>query len=279
MGRSIYNLLSLNFNCHAINRSQLDCLNLNKVNEFFNNNIYDLIINCVAYTNVDKAEIDKKEALILNAELPLLLAQISNKQKIPLIHFSTNYVYSGLKIGPYNENDIEEPLNFYGHTKLLGDNSIIESQCKGLIIRLGWVYSLTGNNFFNKIIKKFYENKRLYVVDDQFSSPTSSNFVAEIILDFLSIKNIDKLKNFQKFNLSPKGNINFYQLSKWILSNLNLNKNIEITPIKSDFYKLAAKRPLNSHMTSDLLLKYINYDIPIWQKHANQFIKNKNLDA
>ena len=186
-----------------------------------------VIINCSAYTNVDKAETQKKKASVINFKGVKKLSEYCYKNYITLIHFSTDYVYSGEGNLSWLESSKCNPVNYYGYSKLRGEKSIITSKCKYIILRLSWLYGKYGKeNFILKLIKVSKTKSKLYMVSDQYGSPTNT------LLVILVLKNIlKKIKNNEfksgVFNLCPSRVVNRYELSKYILSSF----------FKKDFYK------------------------------------------
>ena len=146
-----------------------------------------LIVNPAAYTVVDQAESEPELAHIINVEAPRVMAEEAHKLGIPLIHYSTDYVFDGLKTEPYTEEDEPNPLNVYGKTKLEGERVIQQAHYQYLILRTSWVYSPTrGKNFYRTMLRLFQEKEKIQVVDDQTGAPTSAQFLAEKTAEILS---------------------------------------------------------------------------------------------
>lgn len=139
----------------------------------------DLVINASAYTNVDLAETEKEKAMAVNADGPGWLAQICSRKRIPLIHYSTDFVFDGTKRTPYVETDKPNPINVYGLSKLRGEEAIQAETDSALIFRLAWLYSARGNNFVTKFLEWASKYETVRVVDDQIGNPTWARFVAE----------------------------------------------------------------------------------------------------
>jgi len=139
----------------------------------------DVIVNPAAYTAVDKAESDVETAQLVNADAVVVLAQAARAMRVPLIHFSTDYVFDGSKGSPYVEADIPNPLNVYGRTKLTGEKAVIESGGAGLVLRTSWVYSMRQGGFVTKVLAWAKKNPSLRIVADQISGPTSARMLAE----------------------------------------------------------------------------------------------------
>ncbi len=219
---SIYNLI-------FTSKKKLDITNYSKVENFLKRKKIKIIINAAAYTNVDLAQKKSKDAYQVNYYGVKILAILSNKYNIILIHISTDYVFDGNKKTPYIANDNYAPKSIYGKSKLKGDKSVIKYADKYLIIRLAWLYGPFGNNFFTKIIKKFFDNKFYQIVTNQYAYPASSIQLSKDILILIPIllKNRDKKKYFGIFNYGPyQYRISRYifvsKLSKLILKNTSL---------------------------------------------------------
>ena len=173
----------------------------------------DFIINAAAYTDVDAAEKNKNEAFLINAESVLNLSMLSKRYDCALIHFSTDYVFDGKKIKRYDINDIPNPVNVYGKSKLKGEYNILNTNDKFYIIRVSWLLSENKNSFLSKIIKLILTKKEINVVNDQKGSPISTELVAKIC-DMLILKKDHSFN--QIFHLSTKGEVNWYEIVKYL---------------------------------------------------------------
>ena len=159
------------------------------VNYFDNNDKFDIIINCAAYTAVDKAEEEQELANQVNHLAVKQLAEIANKQQAKLIHISTDYVFDGEGENPYTETDETNPVNVYGRTKLAGEKALqAVMPINAIIIRTSWVYSEYGNNFVKTMLKLGKERGEISVVDDQIGSPTYATDLVEVILTIINNK-------------------------------------------------------------------------------------------
>ena len=192
LGKSINRLVyqnKLNQQFVFTTREDLDLSNFKNVRNFIEKKQFDVIINCAAYTFVDKAETEKEEANLLNNLAVKNIAEIAKDNKIKLIHISTDYVFDGLKFDSYDENDNTSPLNVYGKSKRDGEKSILSiMDFNATIIRTSWVYSLYGNNFVDSILKLCKKNDKLNVVSDQIGSPTNANDLASAVISIINSK-------------------------------------------------------------------------------------------
>ena len=230
-----------------------------------------IIINCVAYTNVDKAEEQKELANLINNQALKIIGNYCQKNQIMLVHYSTDYVFNGSGDKPFKEDDVKnlQPVNHYGLSKLNGEFSVINSGCEYIILRISWIYSSSPlhKNFYNTIKKLASEKSELKVIDDQVGSPTKASFVASNTLKLLKkIYLEDKLTNSylkQIYHLNNGKFISWYQFACNIIDDLK-NQNYDnlllkkITPIKTVDYQTATKRPLNSRLSNEKLQKIIN---------------------
>jgi len=221
----------------------------------------DWIINCAAYTNVDKAELEKDLAFQINSLAPKYIANAIKKYGGNFLHISTDYVFDGLKGSPYKPNDPKSPINQYGYTKAKGEDFITEilsDSNKVNIIRTSWLLSPYGKNFALTIIKKLNEVKELKIISDQVGSPTTTSILAEACWQTILLKSQGIEIPFI-LHCTNSGTASWYDLAisiEEIGRKLNLfDKRINILPIKSEEYPTAAKRPSYSVLDSSDSLK------------------------
>lgn len=279
VGAEILKLISPLYDIIAPERKELDLNNIIKLKKIIRHYKPDVIINSSGYTQVDQAEIKRELALTLNAKVPCALAQEIEKINSFLIHFSSDYVFDGTKNGPYKENDKPNPLNFYGISKLAGENKIKNNCKKFIILRTSWVIGSHGKNFVKKILNKASKNSKLQIVNDQFGAPTWSRSLAYLIILLLE-KYERNSKNFPFgiYHASAMGKTTWYNVGKYIIEIANLkgkkfnvlSKNI--LAISSSSYVSAAKRPFNSILDSNKLLKSFGFKFPFWKKGINETI-------
>jgi len=213
----------------------------------------DLIINPAAYTAVDQAESEPELAYTINAEAPRVLAEEAHKLNIPLIHYSTDYVFDGTKTEPYAEEDEPNPLNVYGKTKIEGERAIQAVHDQYLILRTSWVYSPTrGKNFYRTMLRLFQEKEEIRVVDDQIGAPTSARFLAEKTAEILSqLKSKEQGEDrWGLYHLTESETMSWYGFAQEIFENENNSpyKTQKIVSISSAEYKTQARRPKNSYL-------------------------------
>ncbi|MDB3895684.1 dTDP-4-dehydrorhamnose reductase [Alphaproteobacteria bacterium] len=222
-----------------------------------------LVINAAAYTDVDKAENEKEAATIINGIAPAKIAQACEQFGIPLIHFSSDYVFSG-KIGrPWKPDDKPEPVNTYGYSKLLGEQAIMSSSARAVIIRTSWVFSSFGNNFVKTIFKLSKKHGSIKVVDDQIGGPTSAHSLAKN-----SIKIARHMTHSSHpggiYHLSGTANLSWYKFAKQIVK--QIESKMVILPVRSSEYRLTALRPKNSCLDCSKITNDFGINRPDWSK-------------
>ncbi len=240
---------------------ELDITNELKVNEFFAAHNPKVVINCAAYTAVDKAESEKETAFLINATATGLLSKISAKHDSLLIHISTDYVFDGKSWIPYNENDPINPLSVYGKTKAEGEKAIRESSHKAIIIRTSWLYSSYGNNFVKTMLKYAKERGLLNIVFDQTGTPTYARDLAKTILQI--IPNALNIKGVEVFHFSNEGVVSWFDFAKAIVEEAGIS--CKINPINSKDYPQAAPRPFFSVLDKGRIKKIFSVEIPYWR--------------
>lgn len=250
-----------------LGRSQLDLSNLTEVEGFLKSHSITALINTAAYTQVDKAESEKELALKINAEAPALMAKYAREKNFKFIHYSTDYVFNGLSSAPYKETDATDPVNFYGETKLQGEQGILKENSAALILRTSWVYSAHGKNFYNTMIRLGNEKPELKVVADQIGTPTSTHDLANITLQALD-KNLSGIYHF-----SNEGVTSWYEFACEILKLKGIKT--PVYPIETEQFPTPAKRPGYSVLDKTKITQALGIQIPDWksalQKVAGTF--------
>lgn len=270
VGSEIRELSSLYENNYFFTgRDTLDISNYDDIDKFVAENNINIIINCAAYTAVDKAETDEINAETVNHLAVKYLAEISKKQSIKLIHISTDYVFDGKSYKPYTEEDIVSPNSIYGKTKLNGEKAMIEvSPDNSIIIRTSWVYSSFGNNFVKTMLRLGKEKDELGVIYDQVGTPTYARDLAKAILDILpNIKN----NKVEIYNYSNEGVLSWYDFAKEIMKMTKLN--CLINPIETKDYPTPAKRPHYSLLNKSKIKQEFDISIPYWKDSLNTCLK------
>ena len=277
LGKSIHKIVVNNEQSSEfvfVGREVLDLSNQDSIINYFNNNSFDVIINCAAYTDVDKAEKEIELANYINHLAISKIAEISNKNKVKLIHISTDYIFDGKSKKAYLESDDPSPLNIYGKSKLAGEIAVCESMQKNaIIIRTSWLYSEHSNNFFNTIVGRAQKFDELSVVSDQFSSPTNAGDLAKVITQILNhnkFRNHDQLT--QIYHYSSYGVCSWFEFAREILELANID--CQVNPIETKDYLTAAKRPKYSLLNTDKIVKDFGLEIPYWKDSLKVSIDN-----
>ena len=263
----------LNHELIFVTREQLDLSNFKNVRKFIEENKFDIIINCAAYTSVDKAETEKKQASLINHFSVYNLAEIARDNHIKLIHISTDYVFDGSKLDSYDESDAVSPLNVYGTTKLDGENAICSTMpFDALIIRTSWVYSIYGNNFVDTILNLCKVNDEFNVISDQIGSPTFANDLASSILSILDNKKFNKpQQKTQIFHYSNEGKCSWYEFANEI--NRLSESECKIKPIHSKDYPQAALRPKQVILSKRKIIDFFDLDLIFWKDSLKNCIQ------
>jgi dTDP-4-dehydrorhamnose reductase len=266
LGRSIHKVISANSTETNTNqnlnefvfvgRGELDLSQEEGVvNYFINNDKFDIIINCAAYTAVDKAEEELELANQVNHLAVKQLAQIAKNQQAKLIHISTDYVFDGESDKPYTETDATNPINVYGKTKLAGEKALQEIMpTNAMIIRASWVYSEFGNNFVKTMLRLGKERDELNVVSDQTGSPTYATDLAGAVLRIINNESCqNKVQSTEIYHYSNEGEISWYDFAKEIFKIAKID--CKVNPITMNQYPMSAKRPRNTLMCKGKITK------------------------
>ena len=277
LGKSIHKIVTSNEKNSEfvfVGREALDLSSQDSIINYFNNNSFDIIINCAAYTAVDKAEKEVELANYINHLAISKIAEISNKQKVKLIHISTDYIFDGVSEKAYLESDDPSPLNIYGKSKLAGEVAVCAAMQKNaIIIRTSWLYSEYSNNFVDTILRKAQKFDELSVVSDQFSSPTNASDLAKVIIQIINHKkfrNHDQLT--QIYHYSSYGVCSWFEFAREILELANID--CQVNPIETKDYLTAARRPKYSFLNTDKIVKGFGLEIPFWKDSLKASIDN-----
>ncbi len=230
----------------------------------------DIIVNAAAYTAVDKAETESLLAHRLNAEAPGVMAQEAKRSNALLIHYSTDYVFDGTGDQAYIETDQPGPLNVYGHSKLAGEQAIIDSGCLHLIFRTSWVYATYGSNFIKTILRLTSQKNDLTIVSDQIGSPTGAELIADVTAHVLHrFKEHPECSGI--YHLAARQYTSWYEYAQFIrtctqsIHPTDTVASCKISPISSKEFRLPAQRPLNSRLNTSKIEKNFDLTLPSWQ--------------
>jgi len=246
----------------------LDITSKQKVLSFVSTNKIDIIINCAAYTAVDKAENEEQLAFNVNEKAVENLVVACENFQAKLIHISTDYVFDGSQNTPYKESDEVKPLGVYGQSKRKGEEVVLNSTIDALIIRTSWVYSFFGNNFVKTMMRLGQERESLGVIFDQVGTPTYAKDLAEFCMYLI---NQDFSKVGSIYHFSNEGVISWYDFAKAIMEIAHID--CDIKPIETYQYPTPAKRPQYSVLNKSKLKEDFNYKIPYWKDSLKECIQ------
>jgi dTDP-4-dehydrorhamnose reductase len=250
----------------------LDITDFSGLKNFINENKPDYIINCAAYTQVDKAEQESEKAFLINQTGVKNLAQVCKNNKIRFIHISTDYVFDGKNHKPYSETDKTNPESLYGHSKLAGELEVLKADPEYLIIRTSWLYSVYGLNFVKTMIRMGNEKDQLSVVYDQVGSPTNAEDLADAILKII-YKVENKSVPFHKgiYHYSNEGVCSWYDFALMVheLSDIKCN----IKAIETKDYPTPASRPHFSVLNKSRIKEDFGLEIPHWKDALERCIQ------
>jgi dTDP-4-dehydrorhamnose reductase len=301
IGRELQRLLPDLGDVTALDREQLDLSKPTDIQRAIRDVRPHLIVNAAGYTAVDQAEADKATAHVINAVAPALMAEEARSIGAALLHYSTDYVFDGLKTSPYDESDTPNPINVYGKTKLEGEQAIRKSGVPHLIFRTSWVYGTRGRNFLLSILRLATQQRDLRVVSDQVGAPTWSRAVASAtstILAQLLDRGFDLaslLKVSGTYHMTAAGETSWSDFAKAILKEtLAITPSIpwvtvatngqqimaqRVIPISTREYPTAAVRPVYSVLSNARLASTFNYQLPDWRTQLHVVFSESERSA
>ena len=257
------------YNFFFTDRNSIDITSKDSIRSFCQTNNINVIINCAAYTAVDKAELDELNADLVNRKAVKKLALVSSELNIKLIHISTDYVFDGRNFKPYCEEFQTNPQGVYGKTKLDGENEMRDINPKNsIIIRTSWVYSSFGNNFVKTMLRLGREKESLGVIFDQVGTPTYARDLALTILDIIPKITNEKV---EIYNYSNEGVLSWYDFAKEIMKMAKLD--CKINPIETFQYPTPAKRPHYSLLNKSKIKSTFNIEVPYWKDSLDECLK------
>ncbi|QVL46857.1 MAG: dTDP-4-dehydrorhamnose reductase [Thiocapsa sp.] len=236
----------------------------------------DAVVNAAAYTAVDKAETDRAIAQRINADAVGELGAMLARRGTPIIHYSTDFVFSGNLDRPYREDDAPGALNVYGETKLGGEQALLSSGARALIFRTSWVYGIRGANFLLTMLRLLKERDELRIVDDQIGSPTWSRMLASataLVLYRVLRGELDLKKVGGLYHLTGSGQVSWFGFASAILEDAGLDANL--IPIPSSEYPAPARRPLYSVLDNSLFQETFGLSMPDWRLSLRQCLDEK----
>jgi len=237
------------------------------------------IINCAAYTAVDKAEDDIEACRRLNTQGAANIAAIASNTGTRLIHISTDYVFDGKGSRPYREDDATAPTGVYGLTKRDGEAAVLENNPRSYIIRTAWLYGRHGNNFVHTMLRLMNERDEVKVVNDQRGSPTWTFDLAAVILTLINTVDSGKEIPFGVYHFTNEGNITWFDFAKEIYrqgrEQGRITKDCAVNPCTSAEYPAKVKRPAYSVLDKSKIKSALGIKIPAWDESLKEFLKKQ----
>ncbi|WP_066627565.1 dTDP-4-dehydrorhamnose reductase [Labilibacter marinus] len=260
---------------HDYTITDVDDLNIcngDEIIEFTKEGKFDYLINCAAYTAVDKAEHEQVAAKKINADAVKNIGVAAKLNNFKVIHISTDYVFDGRAFKPYSEDAVTIPESFYGQSKLLGEKFLLEEQPDSMVIRTAWLYSEFGNNFVKTMLKLGQEREELKIVADQIGSPTYAKDLAEVVLEVITKIEKDSFP-FEPgiYHYSNEGVCSWYDFTINIHELAGIDCNI--SPIESKEYPTAAPRPHYSVLGKNKIKENYKINIPYWRTSLEKCLK------
>ncbi|SPF55823.1 Spore coat polysaccharide biosynthesis protein SpsK [Candidatus Desulfosporosinus infrequens] len=251
-----------------LTRSELDITKQEQVEKTLQTIRPDIVIHCAAYTNVDQAEIDSDQAYKVNALATRFLATAVEQNQAKLVYLSTDYVFDGIKNKPYHEDDIPNPLNIYGQTKLAGEKFVQSISTRYFIVRTSWVYGQHGPNFVKTMLSLAQNHQELDVVNDQVGSPTYSVDLAQ----FLQI--LIKTDYYGIFHATNSGQCSWYEFAKAIFEESGAD--ISVNPCKTTEFPRPAHRPALSVLEHRAIRLHALSDLRPWREALRDYLSPAN---
>ncbi|MBN2157856.1 MAG: dTDP-4-dehydrorhamnose reductase [Spirochaetes bacterium] len=252
----------------------VDITDEERVRDFLREKDPDWIINCAAYTAVDKAEDEPERAFAINSTGIANIARCVGSGKSRIIHVSTDYVFDGLTTAEYSEDEPTSPLGVYGRSKLEGERLLKEYAAAHFIIRTAWLYGRHGRNFVYTMIKLFGEKDEVRVVADQWGSPTWSADLARMIVQIISSDS----RSYGVYHYTNEGRASWHEFAREIYAISKkeglVDRAVDITAIRTEEYPTRAARPKNSYLSKNKIKRIFNIKIPSWKESLDSFIKD-----
>lgn len=241
----------------------------------------DIVVNATAYTAVDKAESEQDAADLINHTAVAYLAERCKQQNILLIHYSTDYVFDGMGVNAWTEDEVKQPVNYYGRSKRDGEIALENSQVRFINFRTCWVYGTHGHNFIKTMLKLAQTKDELSIIQDQVGVPTGAALIADItaqVLRYYSLQSSGQQAMLHgHYHLAPAGETTWYDYAQFIFAQARqsgINLAIQrVTPIATSAYPTPARRPLNSRLNTQKLKHTFKLHLPEWKQGVTQVIQ------
>jgi dTDP-4-dehydrorhamnose reductase len=266
LGGAFHDYLSRkNFKFRSFSRAEWDICSSQQTEKWLKNDAFDLLINCAAYTDVEKAESDAAACFAINAEGPGTLAQACAQTNTTLVHFSTDYVFDGNQGSAYREDDPTNPINVYGESKLQGETIIRKIKCPYFIFRVSWLFGGKGAGFLSKVRQWMRQTTSLRITDDEISSPTYCHHVPDAVFSV-----IQGAKKGSTFHLANQGCCSRFEWVKHYLESLP-DQSIHIERASGVAFQTQAKRPNNSSLNIEKVSSFLPKPMPNWMEATTEY--------
>lgn len=269
------------FEIVAPSRSELDLMDRGSIEAMIASRDWAAIINCAAYTAVDKAESERDTAFAINGEAPGIMANAAAGKSVPLLHVSTDYVFDGTKDGFYNEDDPVAPLGVYGASKEAGERALLETGGRNLVLRTAWVVSPWGNNFVKTMLRLGAERRKLGVVADQIGCPTSAADIAETLLVLTERTLAGGDMPTGTYHFVNAGQANWHELATHVFNRAAQHGRTvpKVDAITTADYPTPARRPANSRLATDKISRDFGITPRPWQDAIDDILETLLKDA
>ena len=254
----------------GVDIEEMDITDAACVRRVMTRTVPEAVIHCSAYTAVDRAEEEVELCRRVNAEGTKNVAEVCEELDCKLLYLSTDYIFSGEGERPWEPGDEPDPLNVYGLTKYEGEQEIKSRINKFFIVRISWVFGVNGNNFIKTMLRLGRENGAVRVVDDQIGSPTYTYDLAVLLVDMI------ETEKYGEYHATNEGVCSWYEFAKEIFAAAGMSE-VEVTPVSSEEFPVKAKRPKNSRMSKEELVKNGFNKLPDWQDAVRRYLKELQI--
>ena len=278
VGSHFQRLAGTQYEVVPVHRSGCDLTDRSAVRETVLRTAPAVVVNAAAYTAVDKAETDEASSFAVNAEAPGAMAEAARELGIPLVHYSTDYVFNGQKVGQYREEDATDPLGVYGRTKLEGEQQIAARGGSFVVLRTSWVYGAEGNNFLRTMLRVGGLRPQLRIVNDQVGAPTSAKAIAEATMRilqpvFIGAGKKDAGLQSGVYHMTAGGSTSWFGFAEQIFALAAMDAKPELIPIPTSEYPTPARRPLNSVLSNDKFAQTFGFRLAEWQQPLHEVME------
>jgi dTDP-4-dehydrorhamnose reductase len=243
---------------------KLDITDLRVVKDAVDGLMPELVVNCAAYTRVDDAEKEERQALLVNGLAVHNLCLVCQERAIPLVHFSTDYIFDGTKKGAYAIYDTPNPLSAYGRSKLLGEQNVLWLLTRFYLVRTSWLFGHHGRNFIDTMLELGKKQKRIHVVNDQAGCPTWTCHLAEAVVELI------RTGRYGVYHVTNAGSTTWFEFAREIFRLSGMS--VEVIPTTTDRFPRPARRPLNSVLDPFPLVEVLGREMPSWEEALAEYL-------